>query len=213
MSKPKIIITEPILESDFRGAWQLVESHLFKNNITIGSLEESSIGEVLIAKDGDAASLTDKVSAGAGAPASPESGMRGKVIGMIQSRRPGRIFKYIDEKYISLDKIKVAKEELGFISLIVLAPEYRGKGIGKLLINKALANQKEWGAKCVGAFAWQASPNSGSQKLFESCGFVPIKLHEEPWKSFSERVGPEGYFCTVCSNPCRCDYLEMVKYL
>ena len=189
MIKKTIKIAEPVLESDYQGALNLVEENLFKNNLSLEILQSRSVGEILIAKDGD------------------------RIVGMIETRRPGRIFDSIDEKYVSINKIKAGKEEIGFISLVVVSTDCRGNGIGKLLVKKALEQQKAWGGKCVGTFAWQSSPEGGSQKLFESCGFVSLTLHKEPWRDYSEKVGPEGYSCVVCGNPCKCDYLEMVKYL
>ncbi len=184
-----IKISEPITEKDFLGILNLVEENLYKNNLKISRLKSLSFGELLIAKDGE------------------------KIIGMVETRRPGRVFVELEDKYFSLDKMKIPKNQIGFIPLIAVSPDYQKKGVGKKLLMTALQVQKQWHAVCVGAHIWQNSPGGGSQKLFTKIGFTPLKLHEKPWKEYSEKVGPEGYWCVVCGNPCHCDYLEMMKYL
>jgi len=147
------------------------------------------VGEILVAKDGD------------------------KVVGMICQKRPGKIFSELPDEQFDLNSYRVAKNDIGFIILIAVYPKYQGRGIGKLLVAKAIEYQKQFGAKAVGIHAWQNSPGNGSQKLFEFFGFSALKMHKAPWLSYSKKAGPKGYLCPVCGNPCKCDELEMVKYL
>jgi len=152
-------------------------------------LQKLSVGEILLAKDDE------------------------KVIGMIAQKRPGNIFKEIPDENFDLKSYKLDKKEVGFIILVAVDPKYQGKGIGKSLVAKALRYQKDFGAKAIGVHAWQNSHGNGSQKLFESFGFSALKMHKSPWLAYSKAAGPKGYWCPVCGNPCKCNELEMVKYL
>jgi ribosomal protein S18 acetylase RimI-like enzyme len=160
-----------------------------KYDIDSDYLLRSSSGELFVAKDGN------------------------KVVGMIKMLRPGKIFGELPDKHFSLKKIKCQKNEIGYVTLIAIEPKYQGKGIGKKLVEKGLKEQKIFGSKCVLVHAWQGSPGNASEKLFKSLGFEPLKLYKSPWEKHSKVVGPKGYWCPVCGNPCVCDELEMVKYI
>jgi ribosomal protein S18 acetylase RimI-like enzyme len=190
LQNSKIKITEPITEEDFKRASELVEKNIVADtNLSVQYLKKLSVGEIMVAKDED------------------------KVIGMICQKRPGKIFLEFPDKQFNLKKYKFAKKDIGFIILIAVDPKYQGQGIGKKLVTMALKYQKDFGAKAVGVHAWQSSPGNGSQKLFESFGFTHLKMHKSPWLKYSKKAGPKGYWCPVCGNPCKCDELEMVKYL
>lgn len=184
-----IKIIQPVLAIDFEDAFKLFEKTIMKYDIDAEYLKRSSVGEIFVAKDQD------------------------KVVGMIKMRHPGKIFEELDERHFSLKKIKCKKSEIGYVTLIAVEPENQRNGIGKELLKKGIEEQKEFGSKCVVVHAWQGSPGNASQKLFESFGFEPLKMHKSPWKEYSEKKGPKGYWCPVCGNPCVCDELEMVKYL
>lgn len=187
---PKIRITEPITDEDFESAAELVEKNIVADtNLGVQYLQKLSVGEILVAKDGD------------------------KVVGMISQRRPGNVFNEIPDENFDLKNYKFGKADIGFIILVAVDPKYQGRGIGKQLGAEAMKYQGDFGAKAVGVHAWQNSPGNGSQKLFESLGFLTLKMHKSPWLAYSKKAGPKGYWCPVCGNPCKCDELEMVKYL
>lgn len=185
-----LIITEPVTEEDFESVAKLVRENIVKDvNLGVQYLKKLSLGEILIAKDRD------------------------KIVGMISQKRPGNIFEELPDENFDLKNYKFDKKDIGFIILVVVDPKYQGKGIGKSLVKEAIKYQKIFRAKAVGVHSWQSSPGNGSQKLFESFGFRPIKMHKSPWLEYSKKAGPKGYWCPVCGNPCKCDELEMVKYL
>lgn len=184
-----IKIIEPVLASDFEDALSIVEDTIMRHDIKLEYLTGSSSGEMLIAKSGE------------------------KVVGMLKQFRPGKIFLEMPDKHFSLDLIGCKKPEIGYITLVAIRKDYQGRGIGKKLVDEALRLQKEFGSKCVGVHCWQGSPGNASQKLFESFGFEPLKMHKSPWEEYSKKKGPKGYWCPVCGNPCVCDELEMVKYV
>lgn len=184
------IIAMPVTEEDFESVAKLVRENIVKDvNLGVQYLKKLSLGEILIAKDRD------------------------KIVGMISQKRPGNIFEELPDENFDLKNYKFDKKDIGFIILVVVDPKYQGKGIGKSLVKEAIKYQKIFRAKAVGVHAWQNSPGNGSQKLFESFGFFALKMHKSPWLAYSKKVGPKGYFCPVCGNPCKCDELEMVKYL
>ena len=189
ISNSKIKITEPVTEEDFVEAEKIIEENIVKSDENLAELKSLSVGEVLVAKIGE------------------------EVAGVISMYRPGKVFKTTQAKYISLDKIKAKKTQIGYIMFLAVSKKHQGKGIGKSLVLAGVENQKEFGAKCVLTDAWQSSPNGASQKLFESLGFGANKLHKQPWFTESKKVGPKKFTCVVCGNPCKCDELEMVKYL
>jgi GNAT superfamily N-acetyltransferase len=112
-----------------------------------------------------------------------------------------------------LDKIKFSKKDLGYIALVSVEKDFQGQSIGKKLVKKALEVQKEWGSKAILVHASKSSGGNASEKLFSFFGFIPIYLHEKPWREYSKEKGPKGFWCNFCGNPCICDELEMVKYL
>jgi len=189
ISKPKVQIVEPIELQDFSSIIDLIEDNIVQHDTPMEWLESFASGEIKVAK------------------------IEGKIVGFIMFRFGGRVFDDYDEKYISLDKINCSRKELGYIVYIVVGKEHQGKGIAKRLAKIALDSLKKTGAKAVGVHCWAGSPGKASEKFFKTLDFDPIKLHKRSLCEYSRKLGPEGYWCVKCGNPCKCDELEMVKYL
>ncbi|OQB06233.1 MAG: Acetyltransferase (GNAT) family protein [bacterium ADurb.Bin212] len=186
----KIRISLPVTENDFIQANDIINCQVVRDSDWgIDYFKSLSVGEMLIAKIG------------------PD------IVGVIVQRYPGRIFEEMEDKYFSLDKIICDKKNYGYVVLIAVHEKYQGMGIGKKLLKKSLIEQKNIGAKAVGVHCWQSSPGNASQKLFESFGFEPLKLHKKTWYEHSKKVGIDNFECTVCGNPCSCDDFEMIKYI
>ena len=185
----RINIIEPILESDFEAAKKLVEDNLYKDINLQKQLRESSAGEVLVAKIDE------------------------RVVGMLAMRRPGKVFKEIGDRYFEPENLKIGKDKIGYIALVSVDAEYQGHGIGKKLVARAIVSQKNWNASEIIAHASESSPGNASERLFSSFAFIPTKLHKQPWHDYSLKEGPEVFLCNFCGCPCKCDELEMVKYL
>lgn len=180
----------PVLAEDYLQALQLVNENVaFDINFDLEYLQSLAVGEIFVAKNNN------------------------KVVGMLAARRPGAIFDELPEKHFSLQKIKFPKEDMGWITLVAVDPNQQGRGIGKILLEAGLKQQKEFGAKCVGAHCWQGSPGNASLKLFKKFGFSELKLHKKPWEKYSKDLGKKSYWCPVCGNPCVCDDIEVIKYL
>ena len=118
-----------------------------------------------------------------------------------------------EEKCITLKKIDAKRDKIGCIQVVAVDAKFQGMGIGKKLIEKGLNQLKKMGSKVVLAHIWMSSPGGASEKLFLLSGFKPIKLHKRIWFESSKKMGPKKYLCALCGNPCKCDALEMVKYL
>lgn len=185
-----IKIELPILKSDFEELIKIVSENLvFDKNLTEEYFQSMSSGEILLAWENT------------------------KLVGAIVARRPGKIFSELKDGHFDLENIKFHKKDLGYVAIVVVDKDCQGKGIGKILLKEALKYQKHFGSKAVITHCWQSSPGHGSQKLFTSFGFEPLKVHKRPWYEYAKKVGSQGHQCIVCGNPCACDELEMVKYL
>lgn len=188
MTNKSLKIIEPILESDFDAAQTLIEENLFRFSGMMAELKRSSNGEILLTKSGD------------------------EIVGMLQMRRPGKIFKEIEDKYFDPKNLG-NKDDTGYIALVIVSKKYQGQGIGKKLVEKAIKLQKDWEAQKIIVHASKSSPGNASEKLFAKMGFESGSLHKAPWLEYSKKQGAENFYCNFCGNPCHCDELEMVKYL
>jgi len=72
--------------------------------------------------------------------------------------------------YAQVDRFR--EEKKGFIQVLAVVPEHRGKGIGKHLVNKAIESFRERGMETVEAVATKKE----AIKLFENMGFKQIRL-------------------------------------
>jgi len=82
------------------------------------------------------------------------------------NRKPvGVVFARVDKK---------REEKKGFINLIGLVPEFRRRGIGRKLVEKAIENLKERGMETVES--WTREEYLGYRKLLESMGFSLIRV-------------------------------------
>lgn len=69
---------------------------------------------------------------------------------------------------------KQRDDRKGFIQSLAVLPEYRRKGIGKRLVEKALESLRHRGMKAVEA--WAQSDREGCTHLFESFGFTQARI-------------------------------------
>jgi len=85
---------------------------------------------------------------------------------------------------------------------------YRGFGIGKQLLNLAIAAATKQGALAGISHLWQQSPSNSAVAYFTHCGGERIKSHPGKWHEDSK----QGYNCILCGDDCRCDAVEMIIY-
>jgi len=68
---------------------------------------------------------------------------------------------------------KLREEKKGFIQSLAVLPEFRGKGIAKALVEKAIESHRRRGMKLVDA--WAQEGRQGCIHIFESFGFQKIR--------------------------------------
>lgn len=68
---------------------------------------------------------------------------------------------------------KLREEEKGFIQSLGVLPKFRGKGIARKLVERALESHRQRGTKLVDA--WAQSDREGCVHIFESFGFKQIR--------------------------------------
>lgn len=188
-SSSKLQIIQPIAEQDFVDVLKLTSENIVTDiNYGIEHIKKLSLGEVLLVK------------------------VDNKIVGAIVHCRPNKTFIRNDENHFDLENIKSNKDKIGYIEVVVVDSDFQRMGIGKILIEEALKLQKSWKTKAVSVHCWQGSPGNGSEKLFTKLGFTKLKMHKSPWLKHSKKLKGK-YSCVLCGNPCKCDELEMVKYL
>jgi mycothiol synthase len=69
---------------------------------------------------------------------------------------------------------KKREEKKGFIRTLGVIPEFRRRGIGKALVEKAIESLKERGMEC--AESWTEADRVACKSLFESTGFQLIRV-------------------------------------
>ena len=79
---------------------------------------------------------------------------------------------------------KLREEEKGFIQSLGVLPKFRGKGIARKLVEKALESHRQRGTKLVDA--WAQSDREGCIHIFESLGFKRIRTTSMMKKSLNE---------------------------
>lgn len=84
--------------------------------------------------------------------------------------------------------------------------KYRGLGIGKQLLQLAIAAAKQQGAQAGISHLWKQSPNNSAVSYFSKCGGILIKSHLDKWNEDSK----QGYECILCGHDCHCEAAEMI---
>jgi len=77
----------------------------------------------------------------------------------------------------------------GAIELFVVDSKYRGKGIGRRLVDRFLCTAKEKDAKTISVYTDQLS----NWKFYEICGFQRICSFHDDLNSYIEQKDVEGY--------------------
>jgi len=96
---------------------------------------------------------------------SPRFDQEGMFIAEWNAKPVGMVYAKVDKK---------REEKKGFINLIGVVPEFRRKGIGRKLVEKAIDNLKERGMETVES--WTREDYTGYRKLLESVGFNLVRV-------------------------------------
>jgi L-amino acid N-acyltransferase YncA len=70
--------------------------------------------------------------------------------------------------------------EVGYVYYVFVGHEHRRRGLGRELLDDALAGFRAQGVRVV--YAAAEEDNLASRKLFETRGFRPVERHEPSWR-------------------------------
>lgn len=92
------------------------------------------------------------------------------------------------------------------VKTVVVAPEWRRRGIGTALLAEATHRLATAGADEVRCLAWvRRGGFVPAARLLVRAGFHPIRIIPEAWREDSLR---RGYACPDCGHPCVCSAVE-----
>ena len=80
--------------------------------------------------------------------------------------------------WVPIGDVTFSREDL---PIVVGAPEYRGRGIGKRVVRALMDRGRRLGYDALGVkeiYDW----NAGSVRCFTSCGFAPVDRTEKGWR-------------------------------
>lgn len=101
-------------------------------------------------------------------------------------------------KVVGCCALQVIWSDLAEIKSLVVADDYKNKGIGKTLVTQAVQNAAELGVEKV--FALTLEP-----KFFEKLGFLVVDKKTLPMKAWSD--------CARCPKQDNCDEIAVEKKL
>ncbi|KKL76323.1 hypothetical protein LCGC14_1746480 [marine sediment metagenome] len=130
-----------------------------------------------------------------------------------QERVIGFRLTYAPGQWIDSYPFKLSPEEWGFdptkvayMKSNILDKEFRGKGFGRMLLDKAIATTKRVRAEAALAHIWMNSPGNSAYKYFSRAGGKVIKEYPAYWAELHNIDAP----CTHCGDICTCPAAEMI---
>lgn len=130
------------------------------------------------------------------------SGLCGFGLGRLGT--PTEAANYLD---VPIDRIEHS-ESIGVLSVLCIATNHEGQGIGTALIEARLAELYARGCTAVYTVSWLRGNHRDSSSLFQSLGFERVANLPEKWRIPSKL---EGFSCPDCGNPCTCDATLFVR--
>jgi amino-acid N-acetyltransferase len=103
-----------------------------------------------------------------------------------------------ENKTIGVGGLHILWEDLAEIRSLVIAPDYAGKGIGKMLVDHLTERAAELHIRKVMALTYQ-------EEFFHRCGFAVVAKETLPHKVWKD--------CVNCSKFPVCDEIAVVKEL
>lgn len=100
----------------------------------------------------------------------------------------------------------VDSEKCCYFKCNTVDEKYRGLGIGKQLLQRAIKAAQQQGAQAGISHLWKQSPNNSAVSYFSSCGGTLITSHPDKWNEDSKR----DYNCILCGHDCHCEAAEMI---
>ena len=93
------------------------------------------------------------------------------------------------------------------VGRVAIKKEYRGKGIGGLLLARSIQMTKAQGCTAGLAHIWMQSPGNSAFRYMSRAGGRVIKEHPDRWHESSVK---DGYNCIICGQDCHCVAAEML---
>ena len=129
-----------------------------------------------------------------------------KLVGFRLTCAPGN---WDIDHWFSPNKWKVPQEKVCLFKSNMVAEEYRGQGLGPLLLKHSIATAKQQGAVAGATHIWMQSPGNSAYKYFTKAGGEVVFIHPDRWHN---DFADFGYICTICGEDCHCDGAEMILY-
>ena len=191
--KEEEVLIRPLEESDLKNVQLFTDRWIGQDYYSYSELHD-------VFKKGNQGSLNASFVALSG----------GDVVGIRLTYAPGTWIESSTEvfkKGLSTKEWKVPSLKMGYFKSLFIHEDFQGKGLGKVLSNKALSILKDMGAEAVLCHSWMESPENSSQRYLLKMGFQKIKEHPKFWYEID-------YFCTRCGpSRCVCTAGEMIKLL
>ncbi len=108
---------------------------------------------------------------------------------------------------MSSEKWGFAPEKVAYMKSNALDEEFRGKGFGRMLLDKSIAECKRAGADAAVAHVWRESPGNSAVNYFSRAGGQLIATYPLYW---SEGFHGENSPCSRCGVQCQCSGAEMI---
>lgn len=103
---------------------------------------------------------------------------------------------------INLPNVFYNSKSLGIVKTIAVEEDYKGHGIGTMLMKDMLNEFKKREIQDIFSLAWKSKIGTNSKGLLEKLGFNNIMEIQEYWKDDSLE---KNYNCPVCGRPpCLC---------
>jgi len=112
------------------------------------------------------------------------------------------------DQWCSPNLWQVASDKCCYFKCNTVDEQYRGLGIGKGLLLKAIKAAQQQGALAGISHLWKQSPNNSAVSYFTKCGGELINSHPGKWNEESK----QGYNCILCGHDCHCEAAEMIIY-
>ncbi|RYV02663.1 GNAT family N-acetyltransferase [Shewanella sp. OPT22] len=127
-----------------------------------------------------------------------------KVIGFRLTYSPGN---WNSDEWCSPKHWDISSQEVCYFKTNNVLPEWRGNGVGHLLLQHSINAVKQQGAIAGVAHIWKESPNNSSVRYFSKAGAKLIKEHPKRW---SWENYDDNYDCAHCGGNCHCTACEML---
>lgn len=130
-----------------------------------------------------------------------------RLVGFRLTYAPGQwVDSYDPDLELNPDLWGFDPEKVAYMKSNCLDVEFRRKGFGRMLLDRAIAETRRMGAEAAVAHIWMNSPKNGAYNYFSKAGGEMIKTYPSYWSSYHLEDKP----CIHCGFPCQCTAAEMI---